>query len=103
MGEPKITQPPLWNDFFIGNALLESFVVMLQLAEADSRFVKTHTERYLVGFEPSVKSRFQRIWEAHGLPTLRFEVGLAPQSASSSQTPNPPAETSPNEPDLDAQ
>ena len=81
--------------------LLESFVAMLQLVEADPRFVKTHKERYLVGFETAVKSRFQRIWESHGLPTLRFEVGKV--RPSSSHVPTTPAETSPHEPDLDAQ
>jgi hypothetical protein len=34
-----------------------------------------HADRYLVGFEPRVKSRYQRIWEGHGIPTLRFELG----------------------------
>jgi tRNA (guanine-N7-)-methyltransferase len=47
---------------------------MLAVVEADSRFQKTHAARYLTGFEPEVKSRFQRIWERHGLPILRLEV-----------------------------
>src|SRR6266567_6063794 len=50
------------------------FQEMLAVVEADNRFQKTHTERYLVGFEPETKSRFQRIWERHGLPILRLEV-----------------------------
>lgn len=50
------------------------FLEMLTILEADCRFEKTHTERYLVGFEPAVKSRFQRIWEGHGLPILRCEL-----------------------------
>lgn len=50
------------------------FEELLALVEADSRFQKTHSERYLVGFEPEIKSRFQRIWEHHGLPILRLEV-----------------------------
>jgi tRNA (guanine-N7-)-methyltransferase len=50
------------------------FEEMLAVVEADCRFQKTHTERYLVGFEAEIKSRFQRIWERHGLPTLRLEV-----------------------------
>lgn len=50
------------------------FVEMLELAERDRRWKKTHAERYLVGFEAESKSRFQRIWESHGLPTLRFEI-----------------------------
>ena len=50
------------------------FQEMLAVVEADSRFQKAHDERYLVGFEPEIKSRFQRIWERHGLPVLRLEV-----------------------------
>jgi hypothetical protein len=30
--------------------------------------------RQRFGFEPEIKSRFQRIWEHHGLPILRLEV-----------------------------
>jgi tRNA (guanine-N7-)-methyltransferase len=52
----------------------ESFCRMLELADGDGRFATTHPERYLTGFEPEVKSRFQRIWEGYGLPTLRFEL-----------------------------
>ena len=52
----------------------ELFQEMLAVVEADSRFQKAHAERYLTGFEPEVKSRFQRIWERHGLPILRLEV-----------------------------
>jgi tRNA G46 methylase TrmB len=50
------------------------FQELLAVVEADSRFQKTHLERYLVGFEPEIKSRFQRIWERHDLPVLRLEV-----------------------------
>jgi len=50
------------------------FLEMLELAERDDRWQKTHDSRYLIGFEPETKSRFQRLWECHGLPTLRFEV-----------------------------
>ena len=50
------------------------FMEMLELAESDERWEKTHAERYLVGFEAESPSRFQRIWENHGLPTLRFEL-----------------------------
>ena len=54
--------------------LIEFFVDMLLIAEADSKFRKSHKERYLVGFDAEMKSRFQRLWERHGLPTLRFEL-----------------------------
>jgi tRNA (guanine-N7-)-methyltransferase len=47
---------------------------MLEVAESDERWEKNHTQRYLVGFETESRSRFQRIWEGHGLPALRFEL-----------------------------
>jgi tRNA (guanine-N7-)-methyltransferase len=50
---------------------------MLALIEQDVRFAKTHAERYLIGLEASAKSQFQRIWERHGLPTLRIELQKA--------------------------
>jgi tRNA (guanine-N7-)-methyltransferase len=50
------------------------FQELLAVTEADCRFEKTHDERYLIGFEPAVKSRFQSIWERHGLSILRLEV-----------------------------
>jgi tRNA (guanine-N7-)-methyltransferase len=72
----------------------ERFFEMLALAERDMRWLRTHEERYLVGFEPRVKSRFQRIWEGHGIPTLRFElarrdsvVRASIQGADSIETP----------------
>lgn len=50
------------------------FNEMLELAEGDSRFEKTHAERYLEGFDPPVKSRFQQAWERKGLVPRRFVV-----------------------------
>ena len=50
------------------------FLETLALLEGDRRFARTHAERYLVGFEPAAKSYFQRLWEQHGLPTLRVEL-----------------------------
>jgi tRNA (guanine-N7-)-methyltransferase len=47
---------------------------ILAVVEQDPRFEKAHAERYLVGFEPAVKSRFQQLWEGHGLPTLRLDL-----------------------------
>jgi tRNA (guanine-N7-)-methyltransferase len=52
----------------------EYFLEMLELVEQDGRFEKTHVERYLPGFDAPVISRYQRLWERHGLATLRFEV-----------------------------
>lgn len=54
------------------------FQEMLAVVEADGRYQKTHAERYLTGFEPALKSRYQRIWERHGLPILRLEVRTRP-------------------------
>jgi tRNA (guanine-N7-)-methyltransferase len=56
----------------------EFFMEMLALLEQDARFTKTHADRYLIGFEAPAKSKFQRIWEQHGLPTLRVELQTAP-------------------------
>ncbi len=53
------------------------FMEMLQLIEQDARFKKSHSQRYLVGFEPAVKSHFQRLWEQHGESVFRFEVHKA--------------------------
>jgi tRNA (guanine-N7-)-methyltransferase len=50
------------------------FQELLAVVEADDRFRRAHAERYLIGFEPEVKSRFQRIWERHDLPIMRLEV-----------------------------
>jgi len=52
----------------------EFFMEMLALIEQDVRFAKTHAARYLIGFEAPAKSQFQRMWERHGLPTLRVEL-----------------------------
>ena len=51
----------------------ELFEGLLELVEADRRFEKTHSERY-VGFEPLVKSRYQLYWEQHGIPIKRVEL-----------------------------
>lgn len=45
---------------------------MLELAEADSRFEKTHTARYLEKFSPPEKTRFQIAWEKFERPVYRF-------------------------------
>jgi tRNA (guanine-N7-)-methyltransferase len=50
------------------------FTDILTIVERDARFEKAHAEQYLVGFEPAAKSRFQRLWEGHGLPTLRLDL-----------------------------
>lgn len=51
---------------------------MLALAERDPRFRKTHKEKYLLGFEPAMKSRYQTYWEQHGLVVYRFELERNP-------------------------
>jgi tRNA (guanine-N7-)-methyltransferase len=55
----------------------EFFLRMLALIEQDVRFAKTHAERYLIGLEGVAKSQFQRMWERHGLLTLRVELQKA--------------------------
>lgn len=50
------------------------FMEMLTLVEENGRFRKRHASRYLVGFDTAAKSRYQLMWEARGLQTLRFEV-----------------------------
>jgi tRNA (guanine-N7-)-methyltransferase len=50
------------------------FMDILTIVKQDIRFERAHAEHYLVGFEPTVKSQFQRLWEGHGLPTLRLDL-----------------------------
>jgi tRNA (guanine-N7-)-methyltransferase len=50
------------------------FADILAIVERDARFERAHAERYLVGFEPAAKSRYQQLWEGHGLPTLRLDL-----------------------------
>lgn len=50
------------------------FADILAIVERDTRFERAHAERYLVGFEPAAKSRYQQLWESHGLPTLRLDL-----------------------------
>lgn len=45
--------------------------LLLPLVEADHRFERLHPERYMVGFEPAVKSRYQLYWEKHSKPIFR--------------------------------
>ena len=50
------------------------FLEMLDQVERDGRFGKVHPERYLAGFQPPVKSRFQQAWERKGIVPKRFIV-----------------------------
>jgi tRNA (guanine-N7-)-methyltransferase len=54
---------------------LSFFEDMLEIAEADDRFQKTHNERYRTDFHPPAKTRFQRAWEKYQRPVFRFELG----------------------------
>ena len=54
------------------------FFEMLELAEGDGRFEKAHGERFLNGYEPEVKSRFQRSWERKGIVPKCFVVVKKP-------------------------
>lgn len=55
----------------------ELFSNILTLLENDPRFTRTHTERYLVGFDPPIKSRYQLYWESHDVPILRLYLAKA--------------------------
>lgn len=50
------------------------FSEMLSIVAGDGRWGRTHEELYLTGFEPPVKSRFQRLWESRGRIPRRFEL-----------------------------
>ena len=52
----------------------ELFEGVLALVEESPYFRKTHTERYLTGFEPQAKSRYQLYWEAHDKPIFRLRL-----------------------------
>jgi len=52
----------------------ELFYEALALIEADEGWEKTHAERFVVGYEPPVKSRYQIKWERFDLSALRVEV-----------------------------
>lgn len=47
---------------------------MLEIAEADSRFSKPHPERFLKGFTPAEKTRFQKAWERVNRPIFGFKL-----------------------------
>lgn len=47
---------------------------MLEVAEEDIRFVKTHENRYLEGVSPAQKTRFQQTWERFQRPNYIFEL-----------------------------
>lgn len=50
---------------------------MLPLIEADPRWHKLHEQRYLLGFDPDTRSRYQKLWEKHDVEPLRFIVQKA--------------------------
>jgi len=52
----------------------ELFEGVLALVEETPYFRKTHRERYLTGFEPQAKSRYQLYWEAHDKPIFRLRL-----------------------------
>ena len=47
---------------------------MLEIAENDLRFVKTHEKRYREGFSPAQKTRFQQAWERFQRTNYYFEL-----------------------------
>ena len=52
----------------------ELFEGVLALVEESPYFRKTHSERYLTGFEPQAKSRYVVYWEAHDKPIFRLQL-----------------------------
>jgi tRNA (guanine-N7-)-methyltransferase len=60
----------LWSIVTDNQELFMSTI--LPLVEADSRFKKSHLERYLTGFEPEAKSRYQLYWEKLGATIYRL-------------------------------
>ena len=47
---------------------------MLDIAEKDERFIKTHEAPYLTTFDPVEKTRYQIAWERVKRPVFRFEL-----------------------------
>ena len=52
----------------------ELFRSILDQVERQSALHRTHEERYLLGFDPPVKSRYQQYWEGHGAKIYRLEL-----------------------------
>lgn len=84
---PKYRKRRLLNDTFMENmhrALVpdgtlsivtdnaELLDILLPLVEATTHFEKAHPQRYITGFEPDVKSRYQLYWERHSKPIYRL-------------------------------
>jgi tRNA (guanine-N7-)-methyltransferase len=55
----------------------EFFFEMLDLAEKHHSFTLAQPRHSLEGFDPGIKSRFQRFWEAKGILPLRFVLRRA--------------------------
>jgi len=53
---------------------------MLELAEEDCRYNKTHSKRFVTTFEPRTKSRFQQAWERIEQPIYHFEIIKTPMT-----------------------
>lgn len=51
------------------DALLEE---ILDLLADESRFARTHEAPYLLGYDPPLKSRYQRLWEKYEVPPKRI-------------------------------
>jgi tRNA (guanine-N7-)-methyltransferase len=62
------------------------FLEMLELAESDTRFIRAHDERFLIGSTTAVATRYQRLWERHGFATRRFELISSTTRDSSSMS-----------------
>ncbi|HKP54859.1 MAG TPA: methyltransferase domain-containing protein [Chloroflexia bacterium] len=66
----------LWSIVTDNEQLFMSTI--LPLVEADSRFKKVHPKRYLTGFEPEAKSRYQLYWEKLGATIYRLVLNREP-------------------------
>ncbi len=58
------------------------FEEMLPLIDADERWETVHEARYLTGYEPEVKSRYQKMWEKHEVPPLRVVLRKREQGSA---------------------
>jgi tRNA (guanine-N7-)-methyltransferase len=70
-----------WGQISVVSDQADFFMMMLEHAEADGRFAKAHEDRFLAGFEPLVKSRFQRFWEGKGIEPRQFVLVKAKDGA----------------------
>ena len=69
---PALMPGGVWSIVTDNEELFQGTI--LSLVEKDDRFKKVHAERYLLGFEPEAKSRYQLYWEKHGATIYRVAL-----------------------------